>query len=348
MTSRREANPTTLHFSIDSRPGILWASDITTALHLPVVLTNAVDYRQWPHPSIREMVRLLSLDTTGGTILLRRHLSQCMLLRDHILRSNMFPLQHIIQRREAILEVLYRISEGYWFIPEELIMTSLFHFEDRVHRQSLPRAESMPLLFPRLLCQVLEHIGFPAKPRLEHRRSCEATLTIDRWRARPRAFHLPLLGSDEDEPADDSPQGDLSTIVEHTEEPSAPASSVPPPVPSAPLTIAPVAPASVPQAPMPSTPPEPSGPMPTARSDIAEPSTSAPPLHYITLSIRDFLTIMEAVRTFSATTASFAASHATLAERMTRTEAAVAQSQAILMQLQSHLGLPSVSLHAPA
>ena len=246
ITSRREANPTALHFSIDGRPGILRASDITAALHLPVVLANATDYRQWPHPSTREMVWLLSMDATGGTILFKRHLPQRMLLIDHIMRSNMFPLQHIVQRRGAILEVLYRISEGYWFSPAELIMTSLFHFEDRVHRQSFPRAESMPLLFPRLLCQVLEHIGFPDKPRLEHRRDCEATLTIDRWWARPRAFHLPPPGSDEDESADDSPRGDLSPIAEHTGEPPAPALSVPPPVPSAPPTTAPVAPASVP------------------------------------------------------------------------------------------------------
>ena len=164
MTSRREGNLTALHFSIDGRPGILRAFDITAALHLPVVLANAADYRQWPHPSTREMVRLLSMDATGGLILFRRHLPQCMLLIDHILRSNMFPLQHIVQRRGAILEVLYRISEGYWFSPAELIMTSLFHFEDRVHHRSLPRTESLPLLFPRLLCQVLEHIGFPTEP----------------------------------------------------------------------------------------------------------------------------------------------------------------------------------------
>ena len=152
MTSRREANPTTLHFSIDGRPGILRASDITTVLHLPVVLANATDYRQWPHPSTRDMVLLLSIDATGGTILFRRHLPQRLLLIDHILRSNLFPLQHIIQRRGAILEALYRISEGFWFSPAELIMTSLFYFEDRVHHRSLPRSEFMPLLFPRLLC----------------------------------------------------------------------------------------------------------------------------------------------------------------------------------------------------
>ena len=152
MTSRREANPTALHFSIDGRPGILRASDIIAALHLPVVLANADGYRLWPHPSTREMVRLLSMDATGGSVLYRRHLPQHMLLIDHVLRSNMFPLQHTVQRRGAILEVLYRISEGYWFSPAELIMTSLFHFEDRVHRRSLGRAESLPMLFPRLLC----------------------------------------------------------------------------------------------------------------------------------------------------------------------------------------------------
>ena len=96
MTSRREANPATLHFSIDGRPGILRASDITVALHLLVVLTNAAGYKQWPHPSTREMVWLLSMDATGGSVLFRLHLPQRMLLIEHVLRSNMFPLQHIV------------------------------------------------------------------------------------------------------------------------------------------------------------------------------------------------------------------------------------------------------------
>ena len=219
-------------------------------------------------------------------------------------------------------------------------MTSLFHLEDRVYRQSLPRTESLPLLFPCLLCQVLEHIGSSVEPRLERRRGCEATLTIDRWWVRPRALHLSPPGSDEDEPAHDSPRGDLSPISENTGEPPAPASPVPPLVSSAP--------ASVPQALMPSTPPESSGPLPTTRLDIVGPSTSAPPPQYITLSANDFLALMETVYTFSGTTASFSASQATLAERMTHTEAAIAQIQASLMQLQSHLGLPTDSPHPPA
>ena len=73
-------------------------------------------------------------------------------------------------------------------------MTFLFHFKDKVHRRSLSRAKSMPLLFPRLLCQVLEHIGFPDEPRLERRRDSKASLIVDRWRLMP--FSLPLPAED--------------------------------------------------------------------------------------------------------------------------------------------------------
>ena len=152
MTSRCESNPTALHFSINGRLGILRASNIAATFNLSLVLTNLTTYRQWPHPSPREMVRFLSGDTTARTILFRRQLPPRMLLIDHILRSNLFPLQHTVQRRGSILEALYRISEGFWFNLAELIMTSLFHFKDKVHRKSLPRAESTPLLFLRLLC----------------------------------------------------------------------------------------------------------------------------------------------------------------------------------------------------
>ena len=184
-------------------------------------------------------------------------------------------------------------------------MTSLFHFGDRVYRRSLPRAKSPPLLFPRLLCQVLEHIGFPAEPRIERQCGCEATLTIDRWRAKPRAFHLPPPGSDKDEPDDDGPHRDLSPIAEGH---PAPVSPVSPPISSTPPTTTPVAPALVPQVLMPSTSPQTSGSMPTVQSDMAGPRTSTQPPQYITLSSREFLALMETVHTFSTTTASFAAS----------------------------------------
>ena len=83
MTSRREPNPTTIHFIIDGRPGILRATDIAATFNLLVVLANLADYRQWPHPSTREMVRLLSRDAIAGPILFRRQLPPSLLLIDH-------------------------------------------------------------------------------------------------------------------------------------------------------------------------------------------------------------------------------------------------------------------------
>ena len=98
-------------------------------------------------------------------------------------------------------------------------MTSLFHFEDKVHRKSLPRAESTPLLFPRLLCQVLEHIGFPDKPRLEYRRDCEASLIVDRWQLMPHSFHLSPPGPTEEQSNADIPAEEQPPPVGHIGEP---------------------------------------------------------------------------------------------------------------------------------
>ena len=48
-------------------------------------------------------------------------------------------------------------------------MTTFLHFEEKVHRKDLARAEAIPLLMPRLLCHVLEHLGFSEEPRIERR-----------------------------------------------------------------------------------------------------------------------------------------------------------------------------------
>ena len=109
---------------------------------------------------------------TNQSILVRRQLPSHMLLTDHILQSNLFPFQHYLQCRGAILEALYRIYEGFWFNPVELIMIALLHFEEKVHRKGLTRVETIPLLMPRLLCHTLEHLGFSEEPRIERRQSC--------------------------------------------------------------------------------------------------------------------------------------------------------------------------------
>ena len=221
-------------------------------------------------------------------------------------------------------------------------MTSLFHFEDKAHRRSLSRVESTPLLFPRLLCQVLEHMGFPDEPILERRRDSAASLTVDRWWLVPHSAPLPA----EDQPTADIPAKDQPPPVDHFGEPQAPV----------PLVLTSPPPAPVPSAPLPSVFSTPHGPN-TTPPNGALASTSAPPPQHITISTHNFLTIMDAVRMFSTTAASFATAHAALADRMTRTEAAMAQTsailaqnQAILMQIHSHLGLPAISpyVHAQA
>ena len=127
------------------------------------------------------MVRILSKGTSTHSFLLRKEFPPGMLLVDVVLRSNIFPLQHMVHRRGAIIEALFRISKGFYFGPHHLIMTSLLYFEEKVNRKKLQRADSIPLLFPRLLCQILKHLGYPSEPQLERRRVCRELFTLDKW-----------------------------------------------------------------------------------------------------------------------------------------------------------------------
>ena len=190
MTSRIAPSPLELRLSIDDRSGVLRATDISVALDLQAEQTSSGGYRDWPQPTQREMVRCLTRDTTAGPVLFRRQLPPQMLLIDHLLWTSLFPLQHYVQRRGAILEALYRISEGFWFSPSELVMTASLHFQDKVHHKGLARVESLPLLMPRLLSQVLEHLGFPEEPRIERRIRCPQVLTMERAMVMPISFLL--------------------------------------------------------------------------------------------------------------------------------------------------------------
>ena len=154
----------------------------------------------------------------------------------------------------------------------------------------------------------------------------------------PRSYRLPPPNPTEDQPTVDLPIKEQPTPTVHTEEPQILASSVPAPATTVPL---PTTPAS-------SVPLEPLTPSTTVHADSAGPCSLAPPPQHITIYTRDFLVIMDAFRTFSITLASFAAAHVALAERMTCTEATLTQNQAILMQIQSHPGLPPISPSVPA
>ena len=267
MTSRGAPSPLELRFSIDDRPGVLRAADISAALGLPAEQANSGGYRDWPQSTQREMVRCLARDTIVGPVLFRRQLPPQMLLIDHLLRTSLFPLQHYVQHRGAILEALYRISEGFWFSPFELVMTSLLHFEDMVHRKGLARAESIPLLMPRLLSQVLEHLGFPEEPRIERRIRCPRVLTMER--AMVMLISFLLQQQDQEEAAD-----------EDAEMVRSPVPDISPPSPPPPASA-------------------------TAPADTSGPSyTAQHSPEYVHVSTRELVGVMDAVCSLASTQAS--------------------------------------------
>ena len=250
------------------------------------------------------MVRLLARDTTVGPVLFKRQLPPQMLLIDHLLRTSLFPLQHYVQRRGAILEALYRISEGYWFSPSELVMTSLMHFEEKVHRKGLVRAESLLLLMPRLLCQVLEHLGFPEEPRIERRIRCPLVLSLERVMTMPVSFLLRQQDQEEvpDQVVEDSHRDDM-----HAPEPERERSPVPHMSPTSPP------------------------PHSTSAAAVDTPGPSYSAHHspeYVHISSREMAGVMDAI-------CSLAATQAAQDQRL-------AQCHSMLRQIMTHLGLPRV------
>ena len=92
-------------------------------------------------------------------------------------------------------------------------MTSLLHFEEKVHHKDLDRAEAIPLMMPRLLCQVLEHLGFPEEPCIERQLSCPKILSRERTLSMPLSFLLHQQEEVEDDYAEDLPSGEQPVSV---------------------------------------------------------------------------------------------------------------------------------------
>ena len=60
MTSWGAPSPLELQFSIDDRPGVLRAADISAELGLQAEQANSGGYQDWPQLTQREMVRCLA------------------------------------------------------------------------------------------------------------------------------------------------------------------------------------------------------------------------------------------------------------------------------------------------
>ena len=154
-----------------------------------------------------------------------------MLLVDVVLRTNLFPLQHRVQRRGAILEALFHISEGYYFGLHHLIMDAFLHFEEKVHTRRLARAATIHLLFPQLLCHVLAHMGFPADPHSEPRRHCREGFSLDQWNQVWLHQHSPELPEPREvppAPSTSAPSEPVPEAASYDAPPAVPPTSEPP------------------------------------------------------------------------------------------------------------------------
>ncbi|KAL6329094.1 hypothetical protein AAG906_007443 [Vitis piasezkii] len=97
-------------------------------------------------PELRDSFHLLQRGTSTRSYLLRNELPPSMFLLDALLRHNIFPLQHM--RRST---------------------------------EEATKSDVIPLLFPRLLYRILEHLGYPSEPQLERRRLCREIFTLNKW-----------------------------------------------------------------------------------------------------------------------------------------------------------------------
>ena len=125
-------------------------------------------------------------------------------------------------------------------------MTSLLHFEEKVHRKGLAQAESLLLLMPRLLSQVLEHLAFPEESRIERRISCTQILSTERSLYTP--ISIILQQQEQVEAADDlaedplrveDPVPEMEVEVERSPAPDSSPPSPPPTVPAPADTVGP-------------------------------------------------------------------------------------------------------------
>ena len=328
-TTHQVRDPTVIHFTIDGHHGILGARHIVEAIRIPYEPAHPEDYRVWTHPSQRDIVHIMSRGASTRQYLLRKELPPSMFFIDALLCHNIFPLQHWVQRRGVLLKALFRISKGFFFGPHHLIMAAFLYFEEKVHRKKLLRVDAIPLLFPRLLCQILEHLGYPSEPQLEHRCICREIFTLEKWMsmiaygvelgAPARPEHLEISHPEQPE----EPQ-----LVEIPTDMRAPTPTVPStkPIPE----VTPSAPPTTPQ-----TPP--------VIPSISEPPPSSEPR--IAISISEYRGLCHTLQALTTSQSILTQQMTALHAHQEQIIATQTQHTAILRQIQHHLAILSTLEH---
>ena len=227
------------------------------------------------------------------------------LIEDYSLLPFMTPRQYYYPR--VVLQFYHSMTSQGATGPLEL----QFSIDDRpgVLRAAdisaalgLVRADSLPLLMPRLLCQVLEHMGFPEEPRLELRARCPLVLSMERVMAMPISFILQPQDQEEvpaPEPEDSRRDAGRAPEIEVERTPIPDRSP-----PSPPHTTSAAAPTDTP------------GPSYSAHHSP----------EYVHSSSREIAGVMDAI-------CSLAATQAAQDQRL-------AQCHSMLQQIMTHLGLP--------
>ena len=246
-----------------------------------------------------------------------------MFFIDALLRHNIYPLQHWVQRRGVLLEALFRISEGFFFGPHHLIMTTLLYFEEKVHRKKLLRADAIPLLFPRLLCQILEHLRYPSDPQLKRKRICREIFTLKNWTNMTTYSAEPGGPARAEHPEIPHPQQLVEPqLVEILVDMGASTELIPEVTPSAlPAT--------------PRTPPV----IPTT----SEPSPSSEPR--IAISISEYRGLCHTLQALTTSQSILTQEMIALRAHQEQIIATQTQHTAILRQIQHHLGIPLAPEH---
>ena len=107
-----------IYFEIDGRQGMMNAEMVTRALDIPLIPPNPAAFQPITQTEAAEMVRIVSQNQSINTyVVLRREIDSKFWFLDHVLRSNVYPCQHAMQRREHILMALFRIFSGQWWTP---------------------------------------------------------------------------------------------------------------------------------------------------------------------------------------------------------------------------------------
>ena len=86
---------------------------VARAFDIPFTPPNPAEFQPITQIEVAEMVWIVSQNQSINThAVLRREIDSKFWFLDHVLRSNVYPCQHAMQRREHILEALFRIISG--------------------------------------------------------------------------------------------------------------------------------------------------------------------------------------------------------------------------------------------